>query len=608
MSILENSRKLNLPTTIITTTRVNEWNMSCDRLNEYVNKDYQLRYLSEREIRNLIILLEKHDELGPNLRDKNTEEKVKELEEKAGRQLLVALHEATSGKPFREIIVDEYEHIYPKQAQDLYLTVCFLNRLGAPVRAGLIARVHGVDFDEFNKNLFQPLEHVVQADIKHSHDVYYLARHPQIAQIIFDEILSEKVERYNEYIRVLRYLNVAYDSDRDSFRKLVKAKTLKNIFIYPEDVKAIYNIAQEFVGEDAYLYQQMANYERSIPDGDYSLADTLLKSAKELNPRDDTIVHSQAELAATRARQAEHPLERQKFRYQAFSLLNGLLSSSKSESDRYARNTYLKLAIDELRFILGQENPDERGIEDVIRDVEEKLEGAIQKYPEDTFVNNSEADFARLIEDDERALSALETAFKINPRDPYITNRLSSLYKSKNDLEAAQICLKKALDGQPMNKELNFKYAEILRITNSADIETMVYYLGRSFSKGGKYYPAQFWYARYLFESSDPDKLKESKRLFKYLRSEAIKYETRMRVRDHIKNGLEVKIFLGKISSLQTEYGFITVDGRGDDLHFQKEEIDKHVWLVLKTESRVSFNIGFTYGGPIATNIKVITN
>ena len=75
----------------------------------------------------------------------------------------MALHEATLGIPFETILVDEFNHITPFEAQRLYQTVCVLNRLNVPVRAGLVARVHGIPFEEFKSRFFAPLEHVVFA-------------------------------------------------------------------------------------------------------------------------------------------------------------------------------------------------------------------------------------------------------------------------------------------------------------------------------------------------------------------------------------------------------------------------------------------------------------
>ena len=74
---------------------------------------------------------------------------------------MVALHEATSGKPFEDIIADEYAEVKPELAQLMYLGVCFLNRFDVPVRAGIIARVFGIRFTDFKERFFKPLEQVV---------------------------------------------------------------------------------------------------------------------------------------------------------------------------------------------------------------------------------------------------------------------------------------------------------------------------------------------------------------------------------------------------------------------------------------------------------------
>ncbi|MCA6557703.1 MAG: cold shock domain-containing protein, partial [Pseudanabaena sp. M114S2SP2A07QC] len=65
------------------------------------------------------------------------------------------------------------------------------------------------------------------------------------------------------------------------------------------------------------------------------------------------------------------------------------------------------------------------------------------------------------------------------------------------------------------------------------------------------------------------------------------------------------KFFLGRVSSLQTEHGFVVVDGRGDQMFFHKNGIETNIWNSLRTGSRITFNIGFTFSGPIAINIKL---
>ena len=97
--------------------------MVAESLNPFISYSYNLKYLSEREIQSLISLLEQHHALGV-LEHCSSEERTWAFVERAGKQLLVALHEATLGMPFEEIIVDEFNSIIPLQAQQIYLTIC----------------------------------------------------------------------------------------------------------------------------------------------------------------------------------------------------------------------------------------------------------------------------------------------------------------------------------------------------------------------------------------------------------------------------------------------------------------------------------------------------
>ena len=238
--LVTDARQRGLPITVIVAERINEWNMACASLSTLVSDEFELRRLSQAEISALVSLLEKHDCLGPNLRDKNHDERVDEFVKVADRHLLVALHEATRGVPLADILQDEFENIQPNRAKQLYLTVCVLNRLRTPVRAGLISRVHGIPFGDFRDELFAPLDHVVEArPYRFGGDLVYKARHPEIAQIVFTRMLSNVDDRLNEYLRIVGNLNLAFSTDRESFRGLLRAKALHELFPNYEDVRAI---------------------------------------------------------------------------------------------------------------------------------------------------------------------------------------------------------------------------------------------------------------------------------------------------------------------------------------------------------------------------------
>ncbi|HEY9261689.1 SIR2 family protein, partial [Chitinophaga sp.] len=210
IQLLDKSKKEHIPITVITTERVNIWNNENNSLKYFVKKEYQLEYLSKKEILELLSLLDRHKSLG-YLEGKSQDERIRALSYKPGYELLVTLYEATQGKPYAEIINDEYLRIDGDKAKSLYLTVSILHRLNAPARAGLIARVHGISTEMFKKELYSPLEYIVFDRYDHRiQDYVYQTRHPYIAELLVETILVSQQDRFDEYIRIIRFLDVDF--------------------------------------------------------------------------------------------------------------------------------------------------------------------------------------------------------------------------------------------------------------------------------------------------------------------------------------------------------------------------------------------------------------
>lgn len=605
-AVMAAARREDLPITVFTAERMNVWNMSCERLAPLLTDSFDLRYLSHSEVEALVDLLAKHNSLGPNLTGKNKADCVKQFEERAGRQLLVALHEATLGRPFEEILVDEYNQVQPHDAQQLYLTVCVLNRLNVAVRAGLIARIQGISFEDFKLRLFLPLEHVVKAE-QHptTKDFLYISRHPEIAQIVFERILRSPQDRFREYVRIISNLNLAFSTDWIALRGLLKAKALDDLFPDDKDVRQIFGVARQVGPNEAYILQQQANYERIRTGGNLVEAERLLQQARELEPKNTSLVHTLAEVMSARADNAPQKLERDRFRGEARQLLAPLLGDN--PNDRYARHTMIKLGIADLRELLEGVDPSDAAIDAAVRRVEDLLQRGLQRFPDDQFLLTAEADYSHLLEDHERSFAALRKAFDSNKRDPYIASRLARLCKRRGDLEGARQILHDALQANRGDQQLNFQYAAALRKRGEADDQvTILYHLRRSFAKWDSNYEAQFWFARYAFESSDQAVKSESKEAFRRLRSAPISFETRRQVRDSIWQGEEPRIFFGTIARLDYAYGFIVRDGNADLVFFHKNDSDIQDWGLLRVGLRVTFTIGFTFNGPIAQRIASI--
>ena len=592
------ARKDKIPLTILSAERYNEWNTNCEELEPYLTQSYDVKYLNEKEIDELIRLLTTHKSLG-YLEGKQLHEQREEFTKRAGRQLLVALHEATLGKPFADIVFDEYKSITSRQAQSLYLTVCILHRLGVPTRAGLISRVHGISFIAFKQELFDPLEFVVFATMNNAiRDYVYQSRHPHIAEIVFERVLVEAQDRYDEYIRIINSLDIDYNADRVAFRGLTNAKELMALFRDTELIRGVYKAAKDRASEDAKVLQQEAIFEMNAASGSLEKATDLLQIAYKRMPWSKSIAHSLSELALKKAESASHVLEKNKFRQESRAIAQKIVSDDAISPHPF--HTLIKIGLDELSEIMKE--GDQAAIERKISEIERIVTRALQLFPDSDYLRDAEATFNELINNHPQALEALRKAFERNKRSPYITSRLAKMYEHLGQKERAVEVLKECLEANPLDKDINFRLAMILLSIPEAGDAEIKHHLRRSFTTGDNRYHAQFWYARNLYLGGDFDGANE---IFKNL-SEAnidirLKREPRGR---YLKEGKVVR-FSGAINRIEATYGFIRRDGYGDRTFTYRYHNHACKWGELKTEMRVTFELAFNYRGPVALNLAL---
>ncbi|WP_407558117.1 P-loop NTPase [Vibrio parahaemolyticus] len=598
--------KFNVKVTIITAERHNEWNMRCDDLDSILTKSHEIRYLSESEIKDLVKLLEINKCLGPNLINKSFEKRCEEFKELHGRQLLVALHEATMGKPFEDIIHDEYKNIFPIEAKRIYLTICTMNRLRLPVRAGLISRIHGICFDEFNDTLHKPLEKVVVVRQDKNGDYFYTARHSEIAEIVFNRALIEQSDRYQEYISIIRKLNTSYQTDKYIFRGMVKAKSLEGLFSDLSDVRAIYEYAQDNLGEDPYILQQMANYERLRPNGNLDKAIEYLKKAKEIAHYDSSIIHTLSVIWREKSKSTQDLHERRKYRAESRSFLDEIERTWGQSS--HSSVTRLELLIDEFTDALGDDYINDKTFRDSIRDIQKFISIARQKFPNDSHISMLESKFADICNDTPNVIKNLENAFEDSDKEPFIAIRLSELYIKSEEIPKARLVLEKALERRRGNKEINFKYAELLRIHTNYDSSDLLYYYQRAFSPEDKNYIAKFWYARFAYTSGEEDLRRDATKLFTNLRSAKIAYDAKHEVRDFEYNvsRTEYSVVEGIIIRISRDSGFVKLDRCGSEIFMHKNNNSELLWDALLIGDRLSFNLGFTFSGPIVCDANAL--
>jgi cold shock CspA family protein/tetratricopeptide (TPR) repeat protein len=597
------ARSRKLPISLLTAERFNEWNVKCDDLDLLVTNEYKLNYLSETEINDLVLKLELYGCLGPNLKNKSHVDRCNEFRDMYGRQLLVALHESTMGEPFEDIVFNEYQGITPESAKSIYLTVCTLNRLRVPVRAGLISRIHDISFDQFKDVLYKPLEKVVIAKGSGYEDIHYISRHPEIAEIVFRMSLDNARDRYNEYIRIINKLNISYSSDNDSFRQLMRAKALNELFPSYEDVNAIYNHAIKSLGREPYVLQQMAIYERIRPNGSLDKAIDLLVEAADKASHDPSILHSLQTIWRDKARGSSGLSERKKCRSEARSYLTQIRQKWGERS--ILSTSLIELSLDDLRDLLKDEFCTSAALEDCIRKIQKDISENKQKHPSDGNIYKLESQFFDLIDENEKTITSLEKSFELNDYEPYLAIKLSSIYCAKDKVEKAKTVLEKALGRRRGDHSINFEYAEVLRKEGISINTDLLYYYRRAFTPNDRNYEAQFWFARFAFNSIDGGNRKLASELFSSLRDARVSHDSRVKVRDLDQTGDNPRILKGNIVKRRDGYGFIQVDGVESEVFFPESEVDEDIWDATQEGDRVSFNLGFSYKGPVCCNITL---
>lgn len=596
---LDEARKDKIPVTIIGGVRKNEWNSIKDDLEPFVTDFFDLEYLHEPEIEKLIEKLKKYDSLG-YLKNLPYEKQKEELSKKAGRQLLVALHEATFGKPFKQIIHDEYQSISSPKAQSLYLTICMLHRLGVNTRAGLISRVHNIPFSSFKKEFFEPLEFVVFSyKDENINDYYYTSRHQHIAEMVFENELSDEEIKHNEYIRLIKSIDVDYSSDREAFIRLLNAKELSSTFGDKNLTRDIYSVAKERVPQDAKLMQQQAIFEMNANDGNLQVASDLLEEASKIAPYDKAIKHTLATLALKKSEIASHYLEKKKYWEKVKKISHDLIAMGTITSHPYY--TLIKVNLHELEYYMDIGN-DKPSIERKIQEIEKIISAATQTFPDNSYILDLDANLSELLDKQDKAILSLEDAFKTNKRNPYIASRLSKKHENDGNLTRAIEVLKQNLDLIPGNKIINFRLAKLLMQNDNPDRKEIKYLLRKSFTKGDANYSAQFLYACELYRSSQ---LVEANVIFKDLSDAKIDIRIKKTPKNVILDGKEQKIFSGIILSREKYYGFLQRDKTNDRIFTYYKSSCLELWKGLVPGDRVLFNLSFNYHGPFAINLQI---
>lgn len=591
-TFIKSVRSKGLGITIFVTERTNEWNTDCQTLSQLIDDEHELRSLDHNEIDLLLEKLEKNNALG-ELSKKTHAQRKQAFMEYANRQLLVALYEVTSGIDFADIIFNEFRNIVNDRARNLYLIVCALNRLNVAVRAGLVNRITGISFKEFKGDFFSPLESVVLTEqYKPALDMAYRARHPWIAQIVFERALPGEIERFDLYISLIKALDVGYTADRTAYRELIRAKNILELFPTPHLANELYDAAEFSNDRDGYLFQQRAIYEMKRPNPNFIKSHDLLAKARELLPNDRSIVHSMSELEVARANISKTSIEKNKHLELAKNYSISLTGLNAISSHGYT--TLVKLQLEKFKELLMQIDVTDQELAAGAKLVERELSNGLEHFRSDEYLLVAEAEFSKLLNNEQRAFKALDAAYKTNPASPFIAKSLSRLLEEQGNYDTAREVLTKTLQLLPADKGVNAAFARLIdnRFPDEASESEKSW--RRSFTVGDTNYTSQLFFARRLYLNG---KFDEALKIFQTLKLARVSRDIKTHIDGWITEGNERKLFSGTVTRQEEDFALINIKGQVRQIYLSRSEVSAAAWPSIRMGNSVKCYIGFNYHG-----------
>jgi len=272
-----------------------------------VNKrQFIMPHLTNEDIGALIQTLDRDNRLG-RLKGKTRAEQEAAFREKAGRQLLVAMIEATSGKRFDEKVTEEWEGLSPK-AQFFYALVAVASAFGHFLSREelLLAAPSKGPADLTAINLLSRRHIVTEED----QGARIRARHKVIAETLVNELRTRGNLLASIYIGLTSALAIRVRQD-EKMRNSREWRLLKFLLNHEhlfqvldaDDARRVYEGIEENLRWDHHFWLQRGMFE--LEHGRIGLAENFLNQAFALQENDAYVQTAVAHLALKKA--ALHP-------------------------------------------------------------------------------------------------------------------------------------------------------------------------------------------------------------------------------------------------------------------------------------------------------------
>ncbi len=282
--------------------------------------------LTDQDIQDLLRVLDQDNRLGV-LKGMSYEDRVEVFRKEAGRQLLVAMIEATSGIRFTEKAVQEFSEL-PNRQRFLYGAICFVNSQRYTLSLDeVLAAVGSSDNETINDLELLVTRHIVVRDDRLTG---YRSRH---------RVLAEQVVNSQEYRSQMRSILEGTYYALASHLKPNEVKTsrvwrrwiwfIRHEFLLhyaaPQDARDIYASLESLLEWDYHYWLQRGSLE--VEEGDLTLAENFLGQARSLSNGDGFVETEWAYLLMKKAARYPRHTESPNWFFEGYNNLLGQIEN-----------------------------------------------------------------------------------------------------------------------------------------------------------------------------------------------------------------------------------------------------------------------------------------
>jgi tetratricopeptide (TPR) repeat protein len=329
--------------TLIVSDRTQNYASKCQRLSQFSPNVISMPDLTERDVSSVLDRLEQFGFLGV-LKNKSRAEQTAAFMERASRQLLVALKEATSGKDFDLILKDEFGEL-PYEAQLAY-TICSISvAQGAPG----VMRKHlmpCISKSTFAKGVV--VEDLLRGVLIPANDSGTMVkpRHRLIAHWVATEVAPVDM-RYNAVVKFLDQVSpsIVPNEIRSrsaaylAYRGMVNAEGLFDILGgNQKEILQLYEDVRGFFKKDFLFWLQFGM--AHIRAGNLDIAENYLNQSLAIYPRNYQTQHHLGVLYLLQARTSDNPAAMVAKAGEGMDLLRDQMLY-RSDEDSYPYHAYL---------------------------------------------------------------------------------------------------------------------------------------------------------------------------------------------------------------------------------------------------------------------------